>query len=375
MKISVIIPVYRNGPCLNEILKRLSEDPYPEKEVIVVVDEPTKECLNVLENFSSLNYVKIIVNRERAGKVNALNTGVKESSGELLLFLDSDTYFTGKGKSFLESLAKEAENADVIDVKKEAETSTWLSRLIYYDYLSFTFSNWILIKAAGFTLGLNGAAFAAKRDAVEKLGGFRKTVLEDLDFAARACYAGYRFSILEEGKAVVKIDLNERRWFKQRLRWSLGCMAWVRSNYKFFKSIFLRKPKIMFSAVSTLFPLLLVPFMLVIFTILFASDMIAHWILNLVENISPPSLLTGFTLKTLPFYLTFIALYSIISSATISTIAYSIVAKNLDYRLKPLDFLAYYLIYNPFWFLMILYSMIKIKLGGKIDVSSLDWRI
>jgi cellulose synthase/poly-beta-1,6-N-acetylglucosamine synthase-like glycosyltransferase len=375
MKISIILPVYKNGSCLNEVLKSLSEDHYPEKEVIVIVDEPTEECLNTLNNFSNLNYFKIILNQKRKGKVNALNRGVEESSGELLLFLDSDVYIPKDSKNFLESLVEEAKDADVIDIMKEAEVSSWLSRLIYYDYFSFTFSNWILIKETGSTLGLNGAAFAVKRDVIEKLGGFRKTIVEDLDFAARASYAGYKFSILKDKKVMVRIDFNEKQWLRQRWRWSLGCVNWIRSNYRFFKSRFLKKPKIMFSAVSTLFPLLLVPFMLVILTVLISSDIIFHWIVHLFENTAPVSLLTIFSLETLPAYILFILLYTILSSTIITIITYSTASKKLGYRFRVPEFLAYHLLYNPLWFMLVLYSMLRIKLKKNIDLTILDWYI
>lgn len=375
MKVSVILPVYRNGSCLNEILKYLSEDPYPEKEVIVIVDEPTKECLNTLNNFSTLKYFKIILNQKRRGKVNALNRGVEESSGELLLFLDSDVYIPDNSKNFLESLIEKAKEADIIDIMKEAEESSWLSRLVYYDYFSFSFSNWILIKETGSTLGLNGAAFAVKKDVVKKLGGFRKTIVEDLDFAARASYAGYKFSILEGKKVMVRIDLNEKQWFRQRWRWSLGCVGWIRSNYRFFKSRFLKKPKIMFSAVSTLFPILLIPFMLVILTILMASDIISNWILYLLENIAPISLLTNFSLETLPAYILFLLLYTILSSIIISIITYSIISKRLGYHFRIHDFLAYHILYNPVWFIIVLYSMLKTKFKRNVDLTTLDWYI
>ncbi|MGB9728168.1 MAG: glycosyltransferase [Nitrososphaeria archaeon] len=375
MKVSVILPVYRNGSCLNEILKYLSEDPYPEKEVIVIVDEPTKECLNTLNNFSTLNHFKIILNQKRRGKVNALNRGVEESSGELLLFLDSDVYIPDDSKNFLESLVEKAKEADVIDIMKEAEISSWLSRLVYYDYFSFSFSNWILIKETGSTLGLNGAAFAVKKDVVKKLGGFRKTIVEDLDFAARASYAGYKFSILEGKKVMVRIDLSEKQWFRQRWRWSLGCVGWIRSNYRFFKSRFLKKPKIMFSAVSTLFPILLLPFMLVILTILITSDIISNWILYLLENIAPISLLTNFSLETLPAYILFLLLYTILSSIIISIITYSIASKRLGYHFRIHDFLAYHILYNPVWFILVLYSMYKTKFKKNVNLTTLDWYI
>ncbi|MEM2740911.1 MAG: glycosyltransferase family 2 protein [Nitrososphaeria archaeon] len=375
MKISIILPVYRNGSCLNEILKSLSEDPYPEKEVIVIIDEPTKECLETLNNFSTINYFKIILNQKRKGKVNALNRGVEESSGELLLFLDSDICIPKDNRNFLGSLVEKAKSADVIDIKKEAEESSWLSKLIYYDYFSFTFSNWILIKETGSTLGLNGAAFAVKKDVVKKLGGFRKTIVEDLDFATRASYAGYKFSMLEDKKVTVRIDLNEKQWFRQRLRWSLGCMSWIRSNYKFFKSKFFKKPKIMFSSVSTLFPLLLIPFMFVILTITVTSEIIFNLILYWLENIMPLSLLTHFSLETLPSYILFLVGYSILSSITISTITYFISSKKLGYRFKIPYFLAYNLLYNPIWFILVLYSMVRTKLKKTVDLTTLDWYI
>ncbi|MCX8189314.1 MAG: glycosyltransferase family 2 protein, partial [Nitrososphaeria archaeon] len=349
--------------------------PYPDKEVIVVADEPTQECLDILNNFSNLKYFKIIINQKRKGKVNALNRGIEESSGELLLFLDSDVYIPKDDRNFLESLVEKAKYSDVIDIKKEAEESSWLSKLIYYDYFSFTFSNWILIKETGSTLGLNGAAFAVKKDVIKKLGGFRKTIVEDLDFATRASYAGYKFSIIEDKKVIVRIGLNEMQWFKQRLRWSLGCMSWIRSNYKFFKSKFFKKPKIMFSSVSTLFPLLLIPFMFVILTIIVSYDIISNWLIYILETSMPLSLLTNFSIKTLYSYLLFLLGYSILSSIIISTITFSISSKKLGYHFNILYFLAYHLLYNPVWFILVLYSLIRTKLKKPLDITTLDWYI
>jgi hypothetical protein len=131
----------------------------------------------------------------------------------------------------------------------------------------------------------------------------------------------------------------------------------------------------MFSAVSTLFPLLLVPFMLVILTILISSDIIFHWIVHLFENIAPVSLLTIFSLETLPAYTLFILLYTILSSTIITIITYSTASKKLGYRFKVPEFLAYHLLYNPLWFMLVLYSMLRIKLKKNIDLTILDWYI
>ena len=48
-KISVLIPVYRESTLLERLLTDLLRDPYPSKEVLVVIDEPTEISLDVVE--------------------------------------------------------------------------------------------------------------------------------------------------------------------------------------------------------------------------------------------------------------------------------------------------------------------------------------
>jgi glycosyltransferase involved in cell wall biosynthesis len=88
-KISIFHPVYRESDLLEQLLTSLINDPYKEKEIFVVIDEPTERSLEVSKSFSGEVHFKF--NGIRRGKANVLNEVVSESKGEILLFLDSDT--------------------------------------------------------------------------------------------------------------------------------------------------------------------------------------------------------------------------------------------------------------------------------------------
>ncbi len=86
--VSIFIPVYKESNQLANMLKELSSQNVV-KEIFVTVDDPTDEFAQKIKNIEDKN-VKVIINKERIGKANALNSTVKLSSAKVLLFLDSD---------------------------------------------------------------------------------------------------------------------------------------------------------------------------------------------------------------------------------------------------------------------------------------------
>ena len=85
--VSVVIPVFRESPQLRTTLDRLLRQNVS-KEILVVIDQPTQSSLSLAEEFK--RDVKFILNGERIGKSHALNLAVKNSKGDVLLFLDAD---------------------------------------------------------------------------------------------------------------------------------------------------------------------------------------------------------------------------------------------------------------------------------------------
>ena len=86
-KFSIIVPVYNVEEYIDDCLKSIFNQSFKDFEVIVVNDGTKDNSMDIVKNYD----VKVI-NQENAGLSDARNTGVKSSTGEYLLFIDSDDY-------------------------------------------------------------------------------------------------------------------------------------------------------------------------------------------------------------------------------------------------------------------------------------------
>ena len=96
MKISVIIPTYNEEDVIRECLESLSKQTYRDLEIIVVDDGSTDGTI------SNIRGVKLL-KQEHEGPGAARNLGVKESLGEIIVFVDADMVFK---EDFIEKLIK-----------------------------------------------------------------------------------------------------------------------------------------------------------------------------------------------------------------------------------------------------------------------------
>ena len=98
-KLSVIIPACNEEQSIEQTVKRLLNQDYPQLEVIVVDDRSTDNTGEILEKLK-IQYprLKVLTIHELPpnwlGKNHAVCQGVKEATGEWLLFTDADVMFS-----------------------------------------------------------------------------------------------------------------------------------------------------------------------------------------------------------------------------------------------------------------------------------------
>lgn len=94
MKISVIIPIYNVELYLERCVKSVLHQTYADIEIIMVEDCSTDQskriAIQLKEENSANREIKLVEHAENRGLSAARNSGMKESSGELIFFLDSD---------------------------------------------------------------------------------------------------------------------------------------------------------------------------------------------------------------------------------------------------------------------------------------------
>lgn len=91
LKISVIIPVYNGEKTIRECIETTLSNNYEEFEVIVVDDNSKDNTQNIIEQLKDKK-LKFVRNKLNSGPSFARNVGIKESAGEIVLLLDSDSY-------------------------------------------------------------------------------------------------------------------------------------------------------------------------------------------------------------------------------------------------------------------------------------------
>lgn len=88
--ISIIIPAYNVQEYLQECLESILAQSYKDIEVIVVNDGSTDGTRTLAEKFVAADRRVTLINQENAGLSVARNTGINNTSGEFLMFVDSD---------------------------------------------------------------------------------------------------------------------------------------------------------------------------------------------------------------------------------------------------------------------------------------------
>lgn len=123
-KVSVLIPVYNSAEYVSECLESVLNQSFTDFEVICVNDCSTDNSLEILENYSEKDSrVKVFSMPENSGNLQARKRTIKESSGDYILFVDSDDYIS---ENTIESVYNEAlsSKADVVHYPFRVFTQT-----------------------------------------------------------------------------------------------------------------------------------------------------------------------------------------------------------------------------------------------------------
>lgn len=91
IKISIIVPVYNNEKTIAITLESLIAQSLNEIEIICINDASTDNSLSIVENYAAKDIrVKVFTHERNCGTLKARKTGVLNSQGEYVMFLDGD---------------------------------------------------------------------------------------------------------------------------------------------------------------------------------------------------------------------------------------------------------------------------------------------
>lgn len=128
-KFSIIVPVYNVEEYIEKCLTSIQDQTYKDYEVIVVNDGTKDNSMELVKK-----YPFKVINQKNQGLSAARNRGVKEATGDYILFLDSDDYLEKETLSELNKSLKN--NPDVVRFQIQEVYSE--NKIIKYPEVGFS---------------------------------------------------------------------------------------------------------------------------------------------------------------------------------------------------------------------------------------------
>jgi cellulose synthase/poly-beta-1,6-N-acetylglucosamine synthase-like glycosyltransferase/peptidoglycan/xylan/chitin deacetylase (PgdA/CDA1 family) len=225
--VSVVIPAWNEEANIGATLKSIIGNRRVIKDIIVVDDGSTDRTAAIVRDIITKHPHEAItlISTENGGKAKALNTGVAEARGDIIVTMDGDAIFT---PTTIEALVAHFADPTVGAVAGKVYTArldTFFDQMQALEYmLGQNIDKRALahVNAVGVVPGPIGAW---RRQDIIAAGGFSAdTLVEDQDMTLMILRAGKR--VVYEPRAVAYTETPQtiRNFLKQRFRWIYGTM-------------------------------------------------------------------------------------------------------------------------------------------------------
>lgn len=274
--IAMIVPCYNEEVVVYSAIKNFSKLDYPNLKIIFVNDgskDRTLEFLNKLLDLEKIDFDKskfviecnevrgiytserysnmIVIDKENGGKADSLNAAINLVDSEFIVTLDADSILKNDA---LDQINVVLQDEDVIATGGNIITSQGVQNFsgekIYYkiprkivegiqfvDYLKgffITKNSYANLKALAV---ISGAFGVFKKDVMFKVGGFTKSIGEDIDITIKfhryAKEHNKKIVFNDKAMCFTEVPSNWRDFFKQRVRWQKGFIDAIKNHHKF----------------------------------------------------------------------------------------------------------------------------------------------
>jgi cellulose synthase/poly-beta-1,6-N-acetylglucosamine synthase-like glycosyltransferase len=231
--VSIVVPAYNEGPVIRQSIRSLLTLDYPCYEVLVIDDGSTDDTsARALEAAAGSSRVRVI-RKGNGGKSSALNLGLIQARGSLVLNMDADSKLSS---NTLRACVRHFEDPRVGAVAgniKVANRENLVTRLQAIEYIQGLAlerraqSSMQAVSVIGGPLGM------FRRDALLAAGGYdHDTFAEDRDLTLKLLAQGW--SVTYEPTALAHAE-SPSRWLdllNQRYRWTRGTVQCVLKHWR-----------------------------------------------------------------------------------------------------------------------------------------------
>jgi poly-beta-1,6 N-acetyl-D-glucosamine synthase len=225
--VTILAPAYNEGPVIEASIESLMALDYPHLEALVIDDGSTDDTFGKASRLAARYGPERlrVIRKANGGKWSALNLGIQQARGELILCTDADSRLEpGTVREMIKHFddPKVGAVAGNVKVANRLSLLTWLQALEYVEGLNLIRMAQALLRRVTVIPGPVGMF---RKSMLEEIGGYKNdTYAEDCELTLRIGLAGW--DIKYEGKAVAWTEAPETSsaLFKQRYRWGRGIL-------------------------------------------------------------------------------------------------------------------------------------------------------
>jgi cellulose synthase/poly-beta-1,6-N-acetylglucosamine synthase-like glycosyltransferase len=348
--VSIIIPAHNEEETIAETIENVKKLEYSKKkEIIVVDDESTDKTFEIAKKYRNIK----VLRKKRGGKASALNFGLKQAKGEIVVCVDSDSY--PEKDALLKTIPFFQKNVAAVTTSVIVKNAKGvLERLQELEYIMVAWSR-KLFEYLDAIYVTPGPMSLYRRDVLQKLGGFdEKNLTEDIEIAWRLMKHNYKIKMALDAKVYTHAPSTIKSWWHQRNRWNIGGLQ---TTAKYF-NLFLKKE---FGNIGTfLLPFFSLSYALStvgIFLIFYVGFVWARYLIGAyMFGFNPIGL---FLFNFVPNIFVVLAITSLLLTALYIKINFRTMKNVIEFPKKFRDILLYVFIYIGIFTFNLLHSSIK----------------
>jgi len=226
--VSVLIHCFNEEKVIIASVRRILASTWPRLEVLVL-DDGSTDATSPVTAAAFADEPRVRLRRfENGGKARALNFGLTEAKGEIVVALDADTLFPPDTITRLVRWFSDPKVGAVAGNAIVGNRRNLITRWQALEYVTAQNLERRALAALGAVTVVPGAVGAWRRSALEALGGYpTDTLAEDQDLTIAVQRAGWKVEFDPDARAYTEAPETVAGLLKQRFRWSFGTLQCI----------------------------------------------------------------------------------------------------------------------------------------------------
>jgi len=223
--VAVLVPCHNEEKCVHDALMQLSENNYPDFEIIAINDGSTDKTAEILHGLTNeISNLKVITLTENYGKAMALNAGVLATDAEFIMCIDADAILDKDALFWmLQHFINSPRVGAVTGNPRVINKTSLLSRIQIGEFSAIVGMVKRTQRNIGRLFTISGVNSCFRKSALHDVGYWSPdTVTEDIDISWKLQFRYW--DIRYEPHALTRILVPETivSLWRQRLRWAQG---------------------------------------------------------------------------------------------------------------------------------------------------------